>query len=256
MRLSSLSFAAVLLFSCVVFAQHHEAGSPASAPPPSPAPSATPSPAPSSPTAAPTPSPAPSVSTNAPATHTSTPSAPAPPAGVPESRVAPSSGSTVSHGSVSPPTESRSGLTAASPTPEPRADPGRLIPDQKILGETKIVSTPRIGQHSPEKEPEMKPGPPGLRHRICDNGPCKEKGTEWKADPPRSDLRHRICPTWGCTCPPGQTASKGGCVVNRMIAQPAQPAAQSLERCLPGEIWDGQCAHHPTTARLASSGTE
>lgn len=233
MRLSGLSIAAVLLFSSIVVAQHHEAGSAPSSPAPSAAPSTAASPSPSTP---------PNISTSAPSTmvsHSSSPSSQAP-ASVTESRVAPNSGSTVSHGSISPPAESRSGPTGASPTNGPGSDSARSIPDQKNSGETKIVSAPRIGQNSPEKEPEIKPGPPGLRHRICDNGPCREKGSEWKADPPRSDLRHRICPTWGCGCPPGHAPGKNGCVANPPIAQPAgQPGTQSIEQCQPGEIWDG-----------------
>lgn len=209
MRLSSLFIAALLLFSSSVVAQHT-----ASAP------------------GAPSPSPAPSAASNtAPSTvvpHTSPPSAPTP-ASVPETRVAPTSGSTVSGGSVSP--ESHSGSTAVSPTPGPIFDAGRLIPDQKLPGDNKIVSAPRLGQDAPAKEPEMKPGPPG--HRICDGGPCKEEGTEWKADPPRSDLRRRICSNGPCPCPAGQTTGKGGgCVVSPPVAQPA-------ESCQPDEIWNG-----------------
>jgi len=237
MRISSLSFAAVLLFSSIVCAQHHEAGNAASPPPPSPAPSAAPSPSPSSPTAAPAPSAAPSISTSAPSaaeSHSSalgTPSSQAP-ASIPESRVAPSFGSTVIHGGISTSTESHSAVTSASPTHEPKADPGRLIPDQKLSGETRIVSAPRIGQDSPDKNPVMKPGPPQLRHRICDNGPCKEKEAEWKAEPPRSDLRRRICVNGPCPCPPGQKADKGGCIANPPVGQP-------LVQCQPGEVPNG-----------------
>jgi len=236
MRLSSLSFAAVLLFSSIVCAQQHEAGNAASPPPPSPAPSAAPSPSPSSPTAAPAPSPAPSVSTSTPSAVVSHSSTPTPssqaPASVPENRVAPSLGSTVSQGGISPSRESHSGVTSASPTHEPKTDPGRLIPNQKVSGETRIVSEPRIGQDSPEKNPVMKPGPPQLRHRICDNGPCKEKEAEWKAEPPRSDLRRRICVNGPCPCPPGQKADKGGCIANPPVGQP-------LVQCQPGEIPNG-----------------
>ena len=228
MRLSSLCIATVLLFSSIVVAQHHEAASAPSSPPPSAAASAASSPSPPS---------SPSISTSAPSTvvsHTSAPSSQAP-ASVPESRVAPSSGSTASHGSTAQPTESRLGSTPASPTKGPGSDSARLIPDQKNSGETKIVSAPRIGQNSREKEPEMKPGRPGLRHRICDNGPCKGKGTEWKADPPISDLRRRVCVTGPCPCAPGQ-AGKGGCIANPPVAQ---PVVQPAEPCQPGEIWNG-----------------
>jgi hypothetical protein len=229
MRLSSLSIAAVLLFSSIVVAQHHEAGSAPSSPAPSAAPSAAASSSPSSP---------PNISTGAPSTvvsHSSAPSSQAP-ASVQENRVAPSSGPTVSHGSISPPPESRSGPTATSPTHEPTSDPGRLTSDRKISGEAKIVSAPRVGQNLLEKEPEIKPGPPELRRRMCENGPCKEKETEWKADPPRTDLRRRICPTGPCPCPSGQTAGKGGCIAHPPVAQP-------FDQCQPGERWSGvSCA--------------
>jgi hypothetical protein len=224
MRLSSLSFPAVLLLSSIVFAQH-----PGSAP------------------AAPAPGPAPGVSSTAPSvgvSHTSAPSTPAN-TNVPQSRIAPGSGSTGSHGTISPPTESRSVPTATSPAHEPRADPGRLIPDPKVPAESKTVSAPRIGQDSPEKEPEMKPGPPELRHRICDNGLCKDKENEWKAEPPRSGLRRRICLNRPCSCPPGKTVSKVGCAVNPPVV-PCQTYGLSngtlctpLNTCAPGEIWNG-----------------
>jgi len=212
MRLSSLSFAAVLLFSSIVCAQHHEAGSAPSPPPASPAPSAVPSASPSAPAAAPVPS----VSTSAPSamvSHSSAPGTSAPT----------NSGSTASHASISP--------------------------DQKNAGEGKIVSAPRIGQDSPEKNPVMKPGPPDLRHRICDSGLCKEQGTEWRADPPRSDLRRRICLNGPCPCPPGQKADKGECIANPPVAQPlvqCQPggtwngtACTPSSNCAPGELWNG-----------------
>jgi hypothetical protein len=231
MRLSSLSIAAILLFSSIVLAQHHEPGTAPSAPPPSPASG----PAPSAPAAAPAPSPTASIANGAPnaaVSHASAPSVP-PPTSVP---VAPGSGSTGTHGTISPPTESRSFPTATSPAHEPRSDPGRLTPDQRVPAESKIVSAPRIGQYSPGKEPEMKPGPPGLRHRICGNEPCKEKGTEWKADPPRTDLRRRVCVTGPCPCAPGQPAGKGGCIANPPVAE---PVAQPVEPCQPGENWNG-----------------
>ena len=229
MRLSSLSFPAVLLLSSLVFAQHS-----GSAP------------------AAPSPSPAPGVSSSAPSvgvSHTSAPSTPAN-ANLPESRVSPSSGSTVSRGLISSPTESRSGLTATTSTHEPRSDPGRLIPDPKVPGESKIVSAPRIGQDSPDKGPEMKPGPPELRRRICDNGLCKDKENEWKAKPPGSDLRRRVCLNGPCSCPPGQTASKGGCAVNPPVVEPlvqcqagefanGTMCTPSNINCPPVEVWDG-----------------
>jgi len=260
MRLSSLSLTAVLLFSSIVLAQHHEAGSATSPPPPTPAPAAAPSPSASSPTAASAPTPAPSVSTSAPSAGASHTSAPAP-ASVPESRVAPSSGSTFGHGSNSAAPESHSGSSAASPTHGPGSDPARVISDHKIPGETRFVSAPRVGQNAPEKEPVMKPGPPELRHRICDNGPCKEKETEWKADPPRSDLRRRICVNGPCPCPPGQAGSKGGCIVNPPVAQPldqCQPGevrngavCAPSNNCAPGELWNG--ANCVTSAAECSS---
>jgi hypothetical protein len=213
MRLSSLSLAAILLLSSVVFAQHHETGTAPSAPPPSPASgtaaSSAPNPTPSALTAAPAPSPAPSIATGAANTavsHASAPTVPAP-TSVP---VTPGSGSTGSHATISPPTESRSVPTATSPAHEPRADPGRLIPDQKVSGETKIGSAPRIGQNSP--------------------------GKEWKADPPRTDLRRRVCVTGPCPCAPGQRAGKGGCIANPPVDE---PVVQPVEPCQPGEIWNG-----------------
>ncbi len=202
MRLSSLSLAVILLCSSVVCAQQHEVGSTASPAPPSPAPTATPSRSPSSLTPAPAPSPAPSRSNNTPSagsSHTSAPSAPLPSSG-PESRIAPSS--------------------------------GRVISDQKISGESKIASAPRIGQNPPEKPPEMKPGPPYLHHRICDDGPCKEKNHEWRANPPRSDLRHRVCPNGPCACPSGKVADDGRCIANPPVVQP-------FDQCSPGEFWNG-----------------
>jgi len=213
MRLSSLSLAAILLFSSVVFAQHHETGTAPSAPPPSPASgtaaSSAPNPTPSALTATPAPSPAPSIATGATNTAVSHASAPTVPAST-SVPVTPGSGSTGSHGTISPPTESRSVPTATSPAHEPRADPGRLIPHQKVAGEKKIGSAPRIGQNSP--------------------------GKGWKADPPRTDLRRGVCVTGPCPCAPWQTAGKGGCIANPPVDE---PAAQPVEPCQPRQIWNG-----------------
>ena len=237
MRLSSLSLAAILLLSSVVFAQHHEPSAPSS-PPPSPPPSAAPSPAPS-----PAPSAAPSASTNSAASssssasvsHTSAPSAPPPATSAPQSHIAPSAAPVTSHVSTSISTESSvSRVAPAAHTPV--SDMERVIPDTKIGGEGKIAPAPRIGENPPEKEREVRPGQSDLRRPICAGGACKEPAP--KPAPPDSDLRRPICLNENCRCPAGQTASKGGCV-----AGPANPLP---EQCQPGAWWNGgSCVPSP-----------
>lgn len=170
MRLSSLSVAAVLLFSSIASGQHTPPSAP-STPPPSPPPSTTPS----TPPPASTPSPAPSISTSATSnvsvSHSgaSSPS----PASVPENRVAPSPGPATSPVSVSAAPDFNSNKVApVLRAPESAAQ--RVIPDEKISGGQKVVTARRIGENPPEKEHEPQPAQPDLRRRICDGGPCKE----------------------------------------------------------------------------------
>ena len=213
MRLSSLSFAVALLCSSIALAQHHEAGS---------APSPAPSPAP----APPSPSPSFSTASSAPVSHGSMSSAPA---SVPENHVAPSSGATFGPVSHSAPSETHSGPTTAPAAHVPEPSSGRVIPDQKISGENRIVSAPRIGEHPLEKQEEEKPAQSDLRHRICEGAACKERET--KAEPPQSDLRRRVCLTGSCSCPAGQTQGKNGCV--------ATAAAVPPDQCAGGQYWNG-----------------
>ena len=231
MRLSSLAFAAVLLIPTIALAQH--TNSAPTAPPPSPPPSVVPSPPPPPPP----PPPAPSMSVP----HISPPSAP--PASFPESHVAPIPSVGPVSGSSS--TESNSvRTTPISHAPEPNSR--GITPDEKIPGESRIVGTPRIGEKPPDKEGSAKRDEPDVRHRICDNGPCKEPAP--KPEPPESDLRHPVCPKGPCPCPPGETSGKGGCVTTVVNpVPPCQPGSgvdctAVVSSCLPGQIWNGgQC---------------
>lgn len=238
MRLSSLSFAAVLLIPTIAFAQHPS--STPSAPPPSPPPSVVPSPPP------PPPPPPPPLPPSAPAPsmsmpHISPPSAP--PVSVPESHVAP----IPSAGPVSGSSSTESNSVHATPIAHaPQSDSHGIAPDEKISGESRIVGTPRIGEKPPDKEGSAKSNESDLWHRICDNGPCKEPAP--KPEPPESDLRHPVCPNGPCPCPPGETAGKGGCVTTVVNPiPPCQPGSgvdctTAVWSCLPGQVWNGaQC---------------
>jgi hypothetical protein len=224
MRLSSLCLA-VLVFSSIAFAQHHESSAPSS-PPPSPAPSAAPSPAP---TAAPsvsttsTPSSPPSVSVS----HSSAPSSP-PSASPSETHFTPSTGSTTSH--VSGSTSAESTISRPAPTAHTAAsDSEHVIPAQKVVAEEKVAPAARIGENSQEREREVKPAQPDLRHRICEGEACKEPAP--RPGPPESDLRRHLCVNGNCGCPAGQTAGKNGCV-SAAVTSPAN-------QCQPGESWNG-----------------
>jgi hypothetical protein len=219
MRLSSLSLAVILLFSSVVFAQHATPSAAPSAPPPSPTPSAAPSPAPA-PNPAPTaPSPPPSFTPSASVSHNAPPSNPTPSA--PVSHVEPSATPSPSHGFSATSTDSNSGRIAPV-VRTPESDARRVIPEQKVPDEGRIVPAPRIGENPPEKAP--RPGEPDVQRRICRGASCPEPQTK----PDESDLRHRICLNGPCTCPAGQTSTKGGCA----------PVAV-VEQCQPGQVWNG-----------------
>lgn len=265
MRLSGLLLPAVLLLSSIAVAQHQSSSAP-SAPPPSPPPSAAPAPAPTP--APPPPPPSPPPSAPAPSVHISAPSAPTP-VSVPESHMAPSPAPapspSPSHILVSTPTEVN-GSSTAPVVHSPESDARHSIPDQKITGENRIVSAPRIGENPPEKP---KPPESDLRHRICPGGSCKEP--EPKPVPPESDLRKRICTDGPCTCPPGETKTKGGCVSNAPVQQcqggevwngtacvfSGCPAGQAwngsscMQQCSAGQYWNG-AACSPTSAECAS----
>ena len=222
MRLSSLSGFTVLILSSFLLAQHHDTSSAPSAPAPS-APSHVSSPSPS-PSPSPTPSP----------THTSAPS--------------PSPAPSPSHSSPSSSTPSGPSTVRTPANEAPRSDLGRVIPEQKISGESRIGGAPRIGENPPqkEKEGERKPAESDLRKHICLEGPCKEPAPQ--PVPPQSDLRKHICINGPCACPPGQMATKGGCVANVVnnvtsACQAGQywngAACQTSQQCQPGLYWNG-----------------
>jgi hypothetical protein len=220
MRRSGLSLAAVFLFSSIIFAQHHEAGSTPSPPPPTAAP--TPAPAPPPP-----PAPAPvaphfnaSPAPSAPVTHVSTAS----PASPPETRAqAPTV--PASHVPKVMGTAPSSGRPSFVMHP-PESDASRIVPDQKISGEIKITSAPRVGKNPPHRE-QSKPAP-DLRYRFCVDGSCKVAA---KPQPPEPDVRARFCVDGPCACAPGQSRGKNGCAA----ATPIAP----VDQCQPGEIWNG-----------------
>jgi len=246
MRLSSLSLVAVLLFSSVVLAQHNASA------PAAPAPSA----------ASPPPPAAPSPAPSQPISHTSSPNTPTP-VSVPEIH------------SVAAPrasTESNTGR-AVQATEAPQSDTQRdahgVVPDERISGESRIVSVPRIGENPPEnkdKEDEAQ-SESDLRQRTCPDGPCEEGAK--KPKPPESELRHHVCLNGQCECPAGQTASNGGCV--KVVNPPAGctavakgngsgcvgnascPGGQTWNgascvlatQCQAGQVWDGARCFNP-----------
>jgi hypothetical protein len=235
MRLSSLSAVIFFLASSVAFAQHSNTTS--SAPAPSPAPSSAPSPAPSH-VSTPASSPAPSFSTtsSAPASHSSFPSAPA---SVPQSHVAPAP-STSPNPSASPthtmaPTQSEN--RSASTTPASRIQesvPARVVPQEKIPSESRIVSAPRIGQHPIEDEKDKRKEP-DLRRRACEGKDCIN--TQEKMVPPNPDLRHHVCLTGPCTCAPGQTWGRNGCSGSGTVVPNNEYNTETA--CGAGMIWNG-----------------
>ena len=245
MRLSVLALAAVLLIPTIVLAQHPSSAP--SAPPPSPPPSAAPSPPPAPPPPPPPPPapapPAPSAAPSVSASHISAPSISSPPS-IPESHVTPAPISSSSHASGSSAGEFNSGRPAPT-TQAPESDARRIVPDQKISGESRIVAAPRIGDKLPEKEGEPKKDEADLRRRICENGACKEPPL--KPEPRESDLRRAPCLKGQCPCPPGETATKGGCVAPVNPPTPCQPGSATngvdctgaSTSCPAGQIWNG-----------------
>ena len=117
----------------------------------------------------------------------------------------------------------------------PQSDGPRVTPQEKIPGENRTASAPRIGEIPPAKGEGPKPGGSDLRHRICEGGVCKEP--EPKPAIPESDLRHKICVNGLCTCPAGQTSTKGGCVPTTKT---------TTQQCAAGESWNGSSCY-PTT---------
>jgi hypothetical protein len=86
-----------------------------------------------------------------------------------------------------------------------------------------------------------------LRHRICENGRCKEPAPKPQPQPqPESDLRVPICVKGRCPCPAGQTASKGGCITPVNPVPPCQPGSMrngvncvANSSCPAGQVWNG-----------------
>ncbi len=255
MRLSGVCLAAVLLISSVAFAQHHESGSAPSAPPPSPPPAATPAPPAPSPSPSPAPPAAtPTFSTNSQAAtpaHASEPSAPAP-SSFSAAHVSPS----VSSAPVAQPSPGRAEFSTTR-TAEP-SDSGaqRIVSSERISGENRISSAPRIGEISGDKKHEPKPPESDLKRRVCLDGNCDPKST-----PPDSDLRHRVCLTGPCTCAAGQTFEKGQCVgtASNYVACPVGQvwnggSCLPTYQCQAGESWDGmRCVDYSSACATISA---
>jgi len=224
MRLSSVMFAAVLLFSSAVLAQHSSTSSAPSSPPAAPAPS--PSPASSS-----------SSSSSASSFH-SAPSSPSPVSTPSFSSSSPSSMSTHSSSapasSISEPAASRS--TAQTNEARPfEATPERVSPEPKIGSEEKIVPSSRIGEgpaakeREQEKEKDQRTPESDLRRPICKDGPCKQVAPK---PPVESELRRPVCKDKPCTCPPGEVLGQhGGCVASNPV--------NGSDRCGTGQYWNG-----------------
>jgi len=225
MRLSSLSVVTIILASAIALAQH--SNNTPSAPAPSPAPSHVSTPAPS-------PSPSMSSTPSAPASHSSFPSTPAsvPQAHVaPTPSVAPSSNTGAAH-TVTPTSSDNRSTVPGSRIQE--SVPGRIVPEEKISGESKIVSAPRIGEHPIEKEKDTRLEP-DLRRRVCEGKDCMN--TQEKVAPLNPDLRHHVCLTGPCTCAPGQTWGKNGCSGSGTVVPNNRYSMETT--CGAGTIWNG-----------------
>ncbi len=231
MRLSSLIFAVVLLFSSLSFAQHSTATSPAPSPAPAAAPPAAPPPAAAAPSAAPS---APSVS------HTSMPSSPAP-TSMPVSHSAPVVNSSPATSS-SRSSESNTVRSApAAHTPEPE----RVQPSQRVSDEGRIVPALRIGEKPPEKAPEKKSPESDLRRPVCNGENCKEPVK--KPEPAESDLRRPVCLNGHCPCTQQQAAGKENCGTTPVI----NPGPQ----CPGGKGWNGTaCVDYGAGASVCPPG--
>jgi hypothetical protein len=148
------------------------------------------------------------------------------PASIPETHVAPMTNTFSGQVSSSP--RSEAGSERAAPVVHaPQSE--RVSPVQKIEGDSRVVSAPRIGENPPEKERALKPAEPDLRRRMCEGGPCKEPAPT--PAPPESDLRRRVCLNGPCTCPAGETSTKQGCVAT-VVQNPTQ-------QCAVGQAWNG-----------------
>jgi len=221
MRHTSLSLISLLLFSSILMAQRAGTGPSTPAPAPSAASSTPQSAAP----AASAPISAPAVTS-----HSSTIVTPVSPT-APATHIAPASAFPPTHSFNSP----AGNLEPSRPaTHVPGPTSRSLVPEQKISGESRISSAPRIGEKPPEKEVGAEPAPE-VRHRVCPEGPCKNLAT--KPGPPESDLRHHHCLTGNCPCPPGQSPNKNGCVAT-VLTNP-------VEYCTPGEYWNGAACGPP-----------
>jgi hypothetical protein len=223
MRLSSVMFAAVLLCSSAVLAQHSSTSS-----------------APSSPPAAPAPSPSPSSSSSSSSSASSFHSAPSSPSPAsPPSFSSSSSSSMSSHTSSAPASSTSEPAVSRSTvqTNEARsseAAPERVTPGAKIGSDEKIAPSSRIGEgpadkEKQEKEKNQRSPESDLRRPICKDGPCKEVVPK---PPVESDLRRPVCKDKPCACPPGEVLGKnGGCI--------ASNPTNGSDQCGTGQYWNG-----------------
>ena len=100
--------------------------------------------------------------------------------------------------------------------------------------EPKINPSAPVVSATAAKDLESRPQEPDLRHRICENGPCKEP----EPKPVEPDLRRKICKDGPCQqCPAGESAGKDG-----SCAPPPTTKATAAQSCPGGQVWNGnQC---------------
>ena len=202
MSLSRLSLPAVVLFSSLVFAQHHDTSSPA----PASAPAASP----------------------APATHSASAATP--------SSMGPSHTVEMIHPSVSNASSVHSAPTmpsAMSTTHEPGIGSAKInANDSAVRTKAGEIPLPTAGNRVLGESPSNAPAKPvgdDLRKSLCDGGPCKEAAVQ-PAPPAKDDLRR--CKVGECKCGPGETSTKNGCVAN-----PISPVTKN--QCSAGTTWNG-----------------
>jgi hypothetical protein len=120
-----------------------------------------------------------------------------------------------------------------------------------------------IPTRTSNREPVEKPKKeePDSHLRTCDGAPCK---AEVREEHPKPDHKHPRCHHGECSCPPGQSASKGGCIATVSSNQDVcgTGAAWNGSACAPethcpaGEVWNGAaCAPRPCAPGQIRNGT-
>ncbi len=161
------------------------------------------------------------------AQHTASAPSPPPPSPPPMAAPSPPAPAPSPAPSFSPPAHSEAVSVPAPSIPANHFEPAPSA--NHAVDHTNDRANETIPTRTSDREPVEKPKKeePDSHLRTCDGAPCKTEAGPEHSEP---DHKREPCHHGKCSCPPGQSASKGGCVTT---------VSTNQETCGGGAVWNG-----------------